>query len=294
MKLFKRSFALILIMALMLSCVSCGDKTNDNSNENNDPTAFSVTVLNPFGMPIPDVVVYVHRDGESDYNISTYPVQTNSEGKAQFTLNPEYSYSVQLANLPSVYTCLSGYTPAERYAFDTNNITVTVQPNDGYVPELYALGDYMANFTLYDVDGNRYELYEVLKEKKAVALNFWFSNCGPCRMEFPALNTAYNTYKGSLALFAINDYPYETVEHVTSYESEIGYELDMPLFKTAYESAVSLSRIPSMGYPTTVIIDRYGVVSFIHSGYVTEVSRWNALFEYYTSDSYDGTPYNNF
>ena len=78
---------MILIVTLMLSTVSCGNITDDNSE-------FSVTVLSPFGKPISNVFVYVHRDGESDYNICTSPVQTDSEGKAKFTLDPGYSYSV--------------------------------------------------------------------------------------------------------------------------------------------------------------------------------------------------------
>ncbi len=281
-------------MTLVLSSVSCGDKTNDNSDDNNDPSSYSVTVLNPFGAPISDVIVYVHRDGESDYNICTSPVQTNEEGKATFTLNPEYSYSVQLSNLPGAYSALSGNTPSERYAFDSNNITVTVDANDGYIPESYSLGDPVANFVIYDSDGNRYEIYEILKEKKVVLINFWFSTCGPCRAEFPALNASYNTYKSSVEVFAINDYPYDTLDDVTSYESKIGFELDMPLCRTEYGSEASISRFPSMGYPTTVVIDRYGMISLIHVGYVSQVSIWDALFEYYISDSYDGTPYDKF
>ena len=292
MKLFKRLLSLILVMTVLFSLASCGNRNGNETGENNDdPNSFSVTVLNPLGKPISDVTVYVHRDGESDYNICTFPVITGNDGKATFTLDPNYSYSVQLANLPGAYTCLSGYTPAERYAFDSNHITVKVDSNDSYVPEMYSLGDPVANFSLYDVDGNRYEFYQILKSKKAVILNFWFYGCGPCQAEFPALNSAYTEYKDSLEVLAINDYPRETVEHVNSYEEKIGFDLSMPLFKVEYGSDVSLSRFPSTGYPTTVVIDRYGTISLIHVGSVTSPAKWKDMFAYYTSDSYDGTPF---
>lgn len=297
MRLLKRLLSLMLILTIMVSAVSCGDKNNGDKNngdsgKNENPNSYSVTVLNPFGKPLSDVTVYVHRDGEGDYNICTFPVNTDANGKATFTLDPNYSYSVQLANVPEAYTCLSGYTRSERYAFDSNNITVKLESNDGFVPEMYSVGDPIANFTLYDVDGNRYELYELLKSKKVVVLNFWFYNCGPCQAEFPALNGAYIAYKDSVEVLAINDYPNETVEHVKSYESKIGLNLDMPLFKAEYGSDVSLARFPSNGYPTTVVIDSYGTISFIHVGSVTSMAKWKDLFAHYTSESYDGTPFN--
>lgn len=293
MKLFRRLLSLVLILTIMLSAVSCGEKNNVDSGKNEKSNSYSVTVLNPLGRPISDVTVYVHRDGGDDYNICTMPVSTDVNGKATFTLDPNYSYSVQLANVPAAYACLSGYTRFERYEFDTNDITVKLEPKDGYVPNMYSVGDPIANFTIYDIDGNRYEIYELLKEKKAVVLNFWFYKCGPCQAEFPALNAAYLTYKDSVEVLAINDDSTETVEHVKSYESKkLGMNLDIPLFKTEYGSDASLSHFPSTGYPTTVVIDSYGTISLIHVGSVTSPAKWKDLFAHYTSESYDGTPFN--
>lgn len=290
MRLIKKLLPLLLIMAMLLSFVSC----NGDEEEENNPNLFTVTVKNPFGKPLSDVTVYVHKDGEQDYNICTLPVSTNAQGKASFTLDPANRYSVQLANLPPVYTSLSGYTPAERYHFDSNDITVTVDVNEGYVPDSYRIGDPMANFALTDIDGNTYELYEILKEKKVVILNFWFYNCGPCAAEFPALNAAYKKYSDVAEVVAVNDHYNENESHVEGYESYRGFTLDMPLFKTEYGSDVSLSRFPSGAYPTTVVIDRYGMISLIHTGAVTSVSEWEDLLKYYTSDSYNGVEYDGF
>lgn len=296
MKLLKKLLPLLLIFSMMLSFASCRkDPDNgDKDNGSDDQTKYTITVLNPLGKPLSGVVVYVHKDDGNDYNVCTVPAITDEAGKAVFTLDPSYVYSVQLAGLPSVYSALEGYNRAERYAFDSNNISVTVDLKEGYTPDSYDVGDYIANFTLTDVEGNKYELYSLLSEKKVVILNFWFYGCGPCAAEFPALNASYLNYRDVAEVLAINDYPRETVEHVTSYESYRGFTLDMPLFKTEYGSEVSLARFPSDGYPTTVIIDRYGSVSMIHVGTNPSMSKWNALFDHYTSDTYDGTPFTDF
>jgi hypothetical protein len=39
-------------------------------------------------------------------------------------------------------------------------------------------------------------------------------------------------------------------------------------------------------YPTTVVIDRYGMICLVHVGAVTEEETFAQLFAYVTSDSY--------
>lgn len=295
MNIFKKILPVILIIAMMLSAVSCdNDKQEDppKTGDSCDQEKYTVTVLNPYGKPMPDVTVYVHKDGERDYNVCIAPISTDSEGKAEFTLDPSFDYSVQLANYPLVYSAKQGNTPADRYAFENNSVTAVLENNDAYTPRSYTVGSPMANFSITDIDGNTYELAELLKTKKVVMLNFWFYGCLPCAIEFPAVNTAYASFSGDVEILAINDDPSDTLDHVEGYESYRKFDLDMPLFKLDYGSEVSITRFLSNNYPTTVIIDRYGIVSAIHVGAVTSTSRWNQLFEYYTSDSYDGTPYN--
>ena len=316
MKLLKSILSFILIASMLLSLASCkadknndsdtdtgvtdnsgnkDDNKNDTNNDNNDneednvkdnKAEYTVTVVNPFGKPISDVTVFVHLDGAKDYNVCTAPITTGEDGKATFTLNAKSSYSVGVAGYPSVYSAKKGDTPANRYAFDGNNLTVTLDVNSSYSPKSYKLGDYIANFTLTDIDGNTYELYDVLKEKKAVALNYWFYNCPWCVREFPALNESYNTNKDDIAVFAINDCdPLATVKR---FEGDKNLTLDMPIFQISYGSAASLYLYGITGYPTTVIIDRYGMISFVHSNAITVSSDWDELFAYFTSDEYDG------
>ena len=313
MKLLRKIILLLLLVSMIFNVVACvgkdpaqnegnGDEINNsvpnegNGDENNEPTMleYTVTLLSPLGKPISGVTVLLHEDGGADYNVSSLPVVTDADGKAKFTLDSSKSYSVGLMGYSKLYLAKSGATRAERYVLDSTDVTVVLDVDDTYIPAMYNLGDTMPNFTLTDIDGNSYELYELLKVKDAVVLNFWFYGCGPCLAEFPALNTAYNSYKNDLEVLAINDNPEESLYHVQNYEKNKGLTLDMPLFRAEYGSKISMSRIDTIGYPTTLVIDRYGTISFIHAGAVTSVATWNKLFAFFTAEDYVPTVITSF
>ena len=307
MKLFRNIIALLLVFLMAFTAVSCKRKTNepddglkdeenDEENENKDDgkkeekdVEYSVTVVSPLGMPISDVRILVYSDAVPDSNVSTATAVTDSNGTAVFTGKENTPYSVRLVGYPQIYTAKSGSTREERYAIEGESTTVVLDMNDDYIPNGYDLGDTMPNFTVTDINGNEHELYDLLKEKKAVVLNFWYYSCNPCRSEFPALNTAYNKYKDKLEVLAINDYASDSLNNVKTYAQDKGLTLDMPLVRGEYGSKASLSQFDSFGYPTTVVIDRYGMFSFIHTGAVTNTADWNKLFDFFTSDSYTPT-----
>lgn len=144
-------------------------------------------------------------------------------------------------------------------------------------------GDVFADMTVTTPDGTTYKISEILKEKKAVVLNFWYINCGPCQMEFPYMQDAYEAYKEDLEILALN--PYDgTDETVAEFQKK--YELTFPMAVADEEWAV---RMGLQAYPTTVVIDRYGIVSFVHVGMITEVEEFNKLFGFFTADDYEQT-----
>ncbi|HEU4403108.1 MAG TPA: TlpA disulfide reductase family protein [Candidatus Polarisedimenticolia bacterium] len=65
------------------------------------------------------------------------------------------------------------------------------------------LGKPAPPFTLKDLKGRTVRLADY--RGKVVLLNFWFSTCGPCRMETPDLIDLYGNYKGrGLMVLGIN------------------------------------------------------------------------------------------
>lgn len=148
-------------------------------------------------------------------------------------------------------------------------------------------GDAFADMSVTTPDGTTYKISELLKEKKAVVLNFWYINCGPCQMEFPYMQQAYETYQDDLEILAVN--PYDgTDETVAEFQKK--YKLTFPMAVCDKEWA---QRMELTGYPTTVVIDRYGIVSYVHTGMITEVEEFNKIFEFFTADDYVQTTIRN-
>lgn len=144
-------------------------------------------------------------------------------------------------------------------------------------------GDVFADMSVTTPDGTTYKISEILKEKKAVVLNFWFINCGPCEMEFPYIQDAYETYQNDIEILAIN--PYDgTNETVADYKTKHELTFPMAVIEEEWAQYMGIS-----AYPTTVVIDRYGIVSFKHTGMITTVEEFEKLFGFFTTEDYEQT-----
>lgn len=151
----------------------------------------------------------------------------------------------------------------------------------------YQLGDCMGDYTVTDVNGNTHTFSEILKEKKAIVLNFWFVNCGPCKMEFPYLQKAYDAYNDNVAVIAINPVD-NKASGVEKYATQNELTIPMVVGDEAWATAFDLQ-----GYPTTVVIDRYGLVAFMHMGSITEDGVFEKIFEFFGADDYKQTTVND-
>ena len=95
-----------------------------------------------------------------------------------------------------------------------------------------------------------------------VLLNFWASWCGPCRQEMPILEQLNRQYHGKgVTLLGINVEPDSAAAVDWLKATPVTFPI---LFDT--ESKVS-NLYEVAGMPNTVIVDRKGVVRYIHRGY---------------------------
>ena len=148
-------------------------------------------------------------------------------------------------------------------------------------------GDVFADMSVTTPDGITYKISELLKEKKAVVINFWYLNCGPCKMEFPYMQEAYDKYKDDIEILAVN--PYDgTDATVKEFQQQEGLTFPMAVCDAKWEQYMELA-----AYPTTVVIDRYGIVSFKHAGMITQTEEFNKLFEFFTAEDYEQTVIRN-
>jgi len=94
-----------------------------------------------------------------------------------------------------------------------------------------------------------------------VLVNFWATWCGPCRYEMPFLQQIHQERPGDeLALLAVN--VGENSSQVSQFMESAGFSFTVLLDK----QAVVAQRYNVMGIPTTVFIDKEGVIQEIQVG----------------------------
>ena len=110
------------------------------------------------------------------------------------------------------------------------------------------------NFTVYDLEGNEVNLTDFFG--KPIIVNFWASWCGPCKMEMPDFNAAYDNYKNEIEFLMVNmtDGSRETLETASSFIKEQGYSFPV-YYDTDYNAAITYS---ATSLPTTYFIDADG------------------------------------
>ena len=147
------------------------------------------------------------------------------------------------------------------------------------------LGETLPDFSVTTIDGGTFTLSEALKEKDLVMINLWATWCGPCEMEFPYMEEAYEQYKDKVEIIALSVEPEDSDEVLTAYAQAHGMT-----FPIANGVETGLGGIyATQGIPTTMVIDRFGAVAFIEVGSQTDVGNFTRVFDFFIGDEYTET-----
>ena len=269
-----------LLAVLMILLVSCGKKPAEQPTEEapavQTPNVYTVQLCSDSGYPLEGIGIYVYTDATQQELV--WFARTDAEGKITFR---DVTCEGYVAFLDGVS---SDYIVEEYYSLTGETTCITVAAQMQSVDDLSLvtkkLGDVMFDFTITDCEGKEYALTELLKEKDAVVLNFWYLNCGPCRQEFPYLQEAYESYSDKIEILAMN--PVDgTDEEIAAFTKEL--ELTFPMFQCDPQWAAAMQLT---AYPTTVIIARFGVISLIHTGSVTAAKVFEDAFAHFTAEDY--------
>lgn len=101
-----------------------------------------------------------------------------------------------------------------------------------------------------------------------VLINFWATWCGPCRLEMPHLQAAYEQYRDKgFTVIAVDVKFDDGPEVVRAFIDELG--LTFPVAKDE-TGTVEVDLFNVLGYPTSVFIDRDGIIQYVHRGPMTK------------------------
>ncbi len=254
-----------------------GEEETTGEQSKGDKQVYTVEVKSVGGMPLEGATVMVYADSslEDLVNFGT----TDAQGKAEIEMPAKEGYVAVVSGLPA------GYEVEPYYEFAGNGVSVyavsRVISDTNIQGVSYKVGDVMRDFTVADSDGNSHTLSEILKEKELVVLNFWYTTCSWCGEEFPYMNNAYNTYGDKVEILALDPYGTDSESDIATYKASMG--LDFPMIKdyNALYAAFGVS-----AFPTSVFIDRYGVICLIEEGALLGDQPFTVAFDHFTGDDY--------
>jgi cytochrome c biogenesis protein CcmG/thiol:disulfide interchange protein DsbE len=119
------------------------------------------------------------------------------------------------------------------------------------------------DFTLQDIEGSDYNLYENL-EKGPVVINFWATWCVPCIEEMKKMKHLHQKYSGKDVQFlAISVDDPKTVGRVQSFVKSHRYPFTILLDTNNDVMKLLQGTVP----PYTVLLDKNGNIVYSHVGY---------------------------
>ena len=125
------------------------------------------------------------------------------------------------------------------------------------------VGDQPYEFALQDIQGNTLLLSEFIG--RPIIVNFWATWCGPCRIEMPELQAAFEKYQDQgLVILALDQD--ETASEVQDYFAELGLTFT-PLLDVDSDTAQNFGLQGTL--PSSVFINPDGEVTVIHRGVMT-------------------------
>ena len=257
-----KKIVIFLLISLLALTLLVGCNKGDGGENNPEPGkgySYEITLKTDTGKHLSGVTVEL---SDSDGKFLDYGV-TDVQGKFK-------SKELNLSNvIAKLYDVPQGYKVEEKYEITDTSCEILLKTQ-----------------LLSDKNGVSYTLSDLLSEKNAVVLNFWYNTCKFCLQEFPGMDNVYSSFNDKLEILAINS--------VDSFFVSATDSLSFPLISDSIgiENAFS-SAYGAWANPATVVIDKYGVISFLHIGALNE-EELTSLFDYYTNEDYTHKEFNGY
>ena len=155
----------------------------------------------------------------------------------------------QIATMPAATA-----EPTEAETEPQEETEEATEPTEPTQPEMVPAPD----FAVQDWDGNEVHFADFVG--KPIVLNFWAHWCGPCQMEMPEFNAAYERLGGEVTFLMVHEGA--AVDDGKAKVTEGGYTF--PVVFDADSSAGNMYGITA--FPTTFFIDKDGNLQAYYMG----------------------------
>ncbi len=267
--------ALAVVGGIIAAVVLGGNGGDGGSQSSGDKITYSVSVETAGGMPMAEVDVAVY-DSDNLKNMQDYG-KTDAKGEISFNIPKNSEYAIVLSSVPK------GYDVKESYKFKGESaeivLTSSLVTGEDISTAQLGLGDVMYDFTITSTQGKELKLSDILKEKDLVVLNFWYTTCSWCIEEFPVMNEVYDDYKDKVEIIALN--PMEDNATAKTFQEQNQLSFPMAACPVSWSNTFGVT-----GYPTSIFIDRYGVICLVESGAITSQRPFINAFDHFTAKDY--------
>ncbi len=107
---------------------------------------------------------------------------------------------------------------------------------------------------------------------RVLVVNFWYATCGPCIIEAPRLEQAYQTFEGQdVSFLGVNTYDQPATALSFARDNGVSYPSAMAVNDAELKLAFS-DRTPLNATPTTLVLDKQGRVAARIVGELPEAS----------------------
>ena len=277
------------------STVSDEESSSEEENKGESVTPqyiYRIKVQNATGYGFKNITVRL-KDGNEVVAEKT----TSALGYADFGRSDILAlgnYDIEIDDIPNGYKASETKVKPQTIAVEGFSANIQIEPTDlgplsGKAPAgtRYSLGDVMYDFSIKTTDDTTFTLSKVLEEKDMVLINFWATWCGPCKSEFPAMNAAYEQMKDDVAVIAITTEPTDSLNKVKDFKSTNGIMFDMASYSAAGEEFAGC--FDTSGIPVSIMVDRYGVITYYHMGSMTAAVDFTSRFNRLVGDDYQPT-----
>ncbi|TAG87277.1 MAG: TlpA family protein disulfide reductase [Bacteroidetes bacterium] len=128
------------------------------------------------------------------------------------------------------------------------------------VKKLHCQQKEIPSFSFTSIGNKLYDNKKI--SNKVVVFNFWYPACSPCIQELPALDSLRMNYKKNknVIFLAVSVQGSKNFVTVFSKRKQMKYDVIVSDYELANKIGVD-------SYPTNIVINKQGFITFIESGY---------------------------